>query len=132
MLDKKPYLVRAIYEWISDNDWTPYILVDTDINRCDVPSQYINDGHIVLNISHSAVQNLVIANDTIRFDARFSGKQSVILLPMASLVSIYARENSEGLSFTPIKLELGSQKLEPVSAEPADKPKPRLSIVPKD
>lgn len=99
MSSTKPYLIRAFYEWILDNDMTPLILVDTDYEDVDVPTHYIRDGQIVLNISMTAVKELVINNDAISFDARFDGRAYNIYVPVESIVAIYTRENGKGTIF---------------------------------
>ncbi len=99
MTSSKPYLVRALYDWILDNDATPYILVDTTHAGVRVPAGIANDGKVVLNLVPQAVQNLDIDNDFIAFSARFGGVAEDVYCPMASLLAIYARENGEGMMF---------------------------------
>jgi len=95
----KPYLFRAIYEWILDNDSTPYLLVDANKPDVMVPRQFIKDGQIVLNASPDAIDNWFIDNSAISFSARFSGKSENIFLPMTSLLAVYAQENGAGMAF---------------------------------
>ncbi len=97
----RPYLVRAIYEWICDNQLTPYLLVDATRPNTLVPQEHIKDGQIVLNIAPHAVQRFEIANEIIRFSARFGGVARELYVPMAAIMGIYARENNEGLFFDP-------------------------------
>ena len=97
-LSTKPYLVRAIYEWCTDSGLTPYLVV-TAGRHTRVPMEFAKDGQIVLNISQAAARNLVIGNDMIQFSARFGGVSRDIEVPMEAVASIYARENSQGLSF---------------------------------
>ena len=99
MTSSKPYLVRALYEWILDNDTTPYILVDTGSEQVRIPPGIATDGKVVLNLAPQAIQNLEMTNDHIAFSARFSGVAQDIYCPMASLLAIYARENGEGMMF---------------------------------
>ena len=99
MTSSKPYLVRALYEWILDNDHTPYILVDTGSDQVLIPAGIANDGKVVLNVAPAAVQDLDMNNDSISFSARFSGVAENIYVPMTSLLAIYARENGEGMMF---------------------------------
>ncbi len=101
MTSSKPYLVRALYEWILDNDNTPYILVDTGSTQVSIPPGIANDGKVVLNLAPRAVQDLDINNDSISFSARFNGVAEDIFCPMGSLLAIYARENGEGMMFPP-------------------------------
>lgn len=101
----RPYLTRAMYEWICDNQLTPYILVDATQPATMVPEQFIQDGQIVLNILPSAVYGLNISNDAITFSARFGGVSRDIYIPISALLGIYARENSQGLFFDPNEYE---------------------------
>lgn len=109
MTSSKPYLVRALYDWILDNDATPYILVDTAQARVRVPPGIASDGKVVLNLAPQAIQNLEIDNDYIAFSARFSGVAEDVYCPMTSLLAIYARENGEGMMF-PAEDEAGEAK----------------------
>ena len=102
----KPYLFRAIYEWILDNDATPYLVVDANTPDVMVPHQFVKDGQIVLNASPSAIDNWFIDNKAISFSARFSGKAENIFLPMSSLLAIYAQENGAGMAFQKDEEEL--------------------------
>lgn len=99
MLSNKPYLIRAIYEWIIDSECTPYLLIDATQPRVDVPEQFVEDGQIVLNISPQAVTELLINNKNITFDARFSGVKHHIFIPIPAVLSIYAMENEQGMFF---------------------------------
>jgi stringent starvation protein B len=99
MTSSKPYLLRALYEWILDNDFTPHIIADAASAEVDVPPQAIQDGRVVLNISPSATGNLLMENDAISFKARFSGVSRDIWLPMPAILAIYARENGQGMMF---------------------------------
>ncbi|EIJ33670.1 Stringent starvation protein B [Thiothrix nivea DSM 5205] len=96
---KRPYLLRAFYEWIVDNGMTPHILVDARSDQVMVPRQFVKDGNIVLNISMSAANNLMIRDDEVTFNARFGGKAFSIWLPMWAVMAIYSRETQDGLSF---------------------------------
>ena len=94
----RPYLVRAMYEWCTDNGFTPYVAVIVD-DTVQVPREYVRDGEIVLNISLDATQALKLGNDFIEFTARFSGVARSIIVPMDRVVAIYARENGQGMTF---------------------------------
>ena len=94
----RPYLVRALYEWCTDNGFTPYVAVLVD-DSVQVPREYVKDGEIVLNISFDATQRLELTNDFIRFKARFGGVARDIHVPMDRVVAIYARENGQGMAF---------------------------------
>ncbi len=97
----RPYLARAIYEWICDNNFTPYMLVDATKPYTDVPQQFVNDGQIVLNIVPHAVHLLNISNDAVTFSARFGGVSKDIYVPMNAVLGLYAKENGQGLFFDP-------------------------------
>jgi stringent starvation protein B len=97
----RPYLLRALYEWIVDNELTPQLLVVASEPGVVVPRQYVNGGKIVLNISPAAVRGLEIGNETVRFGGRFAGRPYDISLPVTAVEAIYARENGKGLVFPP-------------------------------
>jgi stringent starvation protein B len=99
MTSSKPYLLRALFDWIIDNDLTPHIIVDAQAAEVDVPSQNIEEGRLVLNISPLATRNLELGNDAVSFQARFSGRPRDIFLPMPIILAIYARENGQGMMF---------------------------------
>ena len=99
MTSNKPYLLRAIYEWVLDNDATPHVLISTIDSRVDVPQQFVEEGKIILNISPSAANNMLIDNDGISFSARFGGKPFTIYSPLGSVLALYASETGEGMSF---------------------------------
>jgi len=99
MTSSRPYLVRALYDWISDNDMTPHVLVDALQDGVSVPDEYVKDGKVTLNVSTGAVSDLVLGNESIEFNARFSGLKKNIYLPIESLLAIYARENGQGMMF---------------------------------
>jgi stringent starvation protein B len=100
MTSSRPYLIRALYQWIVDNGVTPYILVDAAFDGVDVPSQYIQDNKIVLNIAPMAVRSLTLGDGEITFNARFSGQPTDIYVPTEAVLAIYARENGQGMMFT--------------------------------
>jgi len=100
MTSSRPYLIRALYEWIIDNGSTPYILVDAEDEQVIVPRQFVEGGKIVLNINPSAVQNLELGNQFVELDARFSGSPMHVSVPVASVLAIYARENGKGMVFS--------------------------------
>ncbi|WP_218698619.1 ClpXP protease specificity-enhancing factor [Acinetobacter harbinensis] len=97
----RPYLARAIYEWICDNNLTPHLLVDATQPNTMVPEQFIQDGQIVLNIAPHAVHQFNMGNETITFSARFGGVSRDIYVPLNAIIGIYARENGQGLFFDP-------------------------------
>ncbi|MFL1612940.1 ClpXP protease specificity-enhancing factor [Acinetobacter baumannii] len=130
----RPYLARAIYEWICDNQLTPYLLVDATQPHTHVPQQFVKDGQIVLNIVPHAVHQLLISNDAITFSARFGGVSKDIYVPIQAVLGIYARENGQGLFFdpeeyanvAPVEDKLDSETQE--TSEPTKK-KPTLRIL---
>jgi stringent starvation protein B len=95
----RPYLIRALYEWLVDNDLTPHLLVDAEREDVVVPEKYIEDGRIVLNVSPSAVRGLDLGNDFILFNARFGGQPMDVVVPPSAVLGIYARENGRGMLF---------------------------------
>ncbi len=119
MLSTKPYLIRAIHEWCSDQACTPYLIVAVRGNM-QVPMEYVKDGEIVLNISYNSTRNLTLGNDFISFAARFNGVSRDIVIPVGAVVSIFARENGEGMAFE-YEAE-AEQNLHSVEATPTDSP----------
>lgn len=99
MSSNRPYLLRAIYDWISDNNLTPYVLVDAGVEGVRVPPQVIKNGQVVLNLAMRAVANLDLGNDWISFQARFSGLSQSIHIPMRAVLALYAQENGQGMMF---------------------------------
>jgi stringent starvation protein B len=99
MTPSRPYLMRGLYEWILDNDSTPYVLVDANIMGVQVPMEFVNDGQIVLNVSPSAVRDLLINNDALSFNARFAGVPQNVYVPIVAVLAIYAKESGEGMVF---------------------------------
>lgn len=97
-ISTKPYLLRAIYEWCSDNGYTPYLAALVD-NKTQVPMQFVKNGEIVLNISFKATNGLKMENDAITFNARFGGIPREIMVPVENVIAIYARENGQGMAF---------------------------------
>ena len=123
---KRPYLLRAFYEWIVDNGMTPHIMVDARSPKVKVPRQFVKDGSIVLNVSMTAANNLLMDNDQVTFNARFGGKAMSIWLPMWSIMAIYARETQDGLNFP---LEEYAESMALATAEAATPPRPSLASV---
>ena len=127
----KPYLIRAIYDWCTDNGYTPYLSVRVDANT-RVPMAYVKDGEIVLNISMDAVQNLQLGNEEVTCGGRFGGVAHKIIVPVAAVIGIFAKETGQGLAFQGQE----SAPTEPVTTgedSPPDEPpppgKPRLRVV---
>jgi stringent starvation protein B len=94
----RPYLIRALYDWCSENGFTPYVAVKVD-NSVQVPREYVQGGEIVLNVSMDATSSLKLGNDFIEFKARFGGKPREIMVPIHRVMAIYARENGQGMAF---------------------------------
>jgi len=99
MTSSKPYLVRALYEWLLDNDMTPHVLVNANVESVMIPKGIATDGKVVLNLAPSAIQQLEMTNEHLSFSARFSGVAQDVYCPMVSILAIYARENGEGTMF---------------------------------
>jgi stringent starvation protein B len=108
---RRPYLLRAMHEWMCDAGFTPHIIVDATRDGIEVPNAYVKDGKIVLNVSMSATQRLQLLNHAIEFDARFAGVVHHVHVPMAAVLGIYARETGEGMVFN---------ENEPDAAPPAE------------
>ena len=99
MTPNRPYLLRALYEWISDNGMTPHILVDADYEDVDVPEQAIQKGKVILNIDQAAVNELELGNELVHFSARFSGQRHIVRVPVDAVLAIYSKENGQGMMF---------------------------------
>ena len=99
MTSSRPFIVRALYDWIIENDCTPYILVNAFADAVAVPQEHVKDGQIILNISPSAVQDLLISGEAVDFDGRFAGIPKRVYVPMAAVMGIYAKENGQGMIF---------------------------------
>ncbi len=135
MTPTKPYFIRALYDWIVDNACTPYLLVNTADSRCVVPTQFIRDGAIVLNLAPAAVKGLELGGEFIMFSARFSGVSQEITVPVTAVRAIYAKENGRGLAFEDEAVDSAevtsdtSPAVARGSTEPKPKSPPRLTIV---
>lgn len=114
MTSNRPYLLRALYDWICDNHLTPYVLVDASGDDLNIPHEFVEDGKIVLNISPSAVRDLDLSNDYINFKARFSGQSMNVYFPNEAVLAIYAKENGRGMIFPEEEQEVAASD-EPVS-----------------
>lgn len=101
MTSHRPYLLRALYEWIADNGLTPHLLVDATRPQVHVPTHAVKDGRIVLNVAERAVAALEMGNDIIRFSARFGGVSHAVSVPVSAVLAIYARENGQGMALPP-------------------------------
>jgi len=99
MTSNRPYLIRALFEWLLDNELTPHLLVDAEAEHVVVPTQFVEQGRIVLNISPSAVRDLQLGNTLISFNARFGAAAMDVMFPPTAVLGIYARENGRGMLF---------------------------------
>ncbi len=128
MKSSRPYLVRALYEWIVDNDCTPHLLVNAEFSGVQVPAGFASDGQIVLNVSPSAVRHLHMDNEAISFEGRFAGVPQSLYIPSAAVLAIYARENGQGMVF---EVESGALEAEEITEQddqgPPDSEPPRPS-----
>ena len=119
----RPYLIRALYEWCTDNGYTPYVAVLVD-ETVQVPIEYVKGGEIVLNISFDATSSLKLGNDFIEFKARFAGLAREIMVPVSRVIAIYARENGQGMAF-PMSVPQAKGKPEagtpPAATDPAQR-----------
>jgi stringent starvation protein B len=143
-LSRRPYLLRAMLDWIVDCGWTPHLIVDAAGDIVQVPRQFVKEGRIVLNISASATQNFAIGAEAVEFNARFSGVSHRIWVPCDAVLGIYARETGQGMVFTEdspspppedtnTPAVTGADKVEPASkgcaAGKAPRKRPSLKIV---
>ena len=125
-ISTKPYMLRAIYEWCTDNGFTPHIAVSVD-SRTQVPMQFVKNGEIVLNISFDATSGLKMENELIHFSARFGGVARHISVPVANVIAIYAKENNQGMAFEVAPLS----ERESIPAETEESAGPRPAAGPK-
>lgn len=121
----RPYLIRALHEWCTDNGFTPYLAVHVD-ERVQVPTEYVKNGEIVLNVGFEATSGLKMGNETIEFKARFGGVAREIIVPIDHVVAIYARENGQGMAFPVPATGLVSDEPGSTGAAPAA---PHLAVV---
>lgn len=133
MLSSRPYLTRGLHEWLLDNEQTPYIVVDAEQPGVKVPRQFVQNGQIVLNVGSTAVRELAITNAAITFDASFGGHSMQVVVPMAALVAIYARETGVGMVFghEPV-MPVPEQGDEPASVSEHEETRPELATVERD
>lgn len=138
MTSSRPYLIRAMYQWIVDNGMTPHLLANASVDGCMVPDAYIQDDKIVLNIAPMAIGGLVLGDDDISFSARFNGVSESIYVPIKAVEAIYARENGQGMIFSDDDESLPDVESKKFSDEDGsdfepdpdpDKPRPTLRVV---
>lgn len=123
---QRPYLIRAMHEWMVDNDLTPHIVADATCAGLVVPQEHVSDGKIILNVSHTATRGLSLGNDRIEFEARFAGTSRHLTVPVSAVLGIYARETGQGMIFS-------DEEPEPPSDGPEDPDdptkRPKLKVV---
>lgn len=129
MTSNRPYLVRAMYDWICDNGLTPYVLVDARMPNVRVPPQAIKDGQVVLNVAVRAVTDLQLGNDRICFLARFGGVSQQVDVPLLAVLAIYAQENGQGMMFPVEAQDTPPTSPEPTAPEKAVRKGPALRVV---
>ncbi|MBQ0724216.1 MAG: ClpXP protease specificity-enhancing factor [Cycloclasticus sp.] len=128
MTPLKPHLVRALHEWIIENNLTPYLLVDASYENVAVPTAFVNDNKIILNAHPDAIQHWCLDNDAVSFSARFSGKPENLFIPINAILAVYAKENGKGMMFD----ERFEDDVPPEPSSPkkdSKKQKPFLKIV---
>jgi stringent starvation protein B len=128
MLPKRPYLLRAMHQWITDCGNTPHVIVDAGREGVEVPRAYVKDGKIVLNLSEGATQHLRLGADLVEFDARFAGLTHHVRFPLSAVLGIYARETNEGMVFSVEDLGTPSAT-QPPQTEPAGPRRPQLKVI---
>lgn len=99
MTPSRPYFFKAVLDWLIDNQCTPFLVVDATVAGVQVPTEFIEDGQITLNINPSAIANFEADDDLISFNARFSGQPHLVLVPMAAVLGLFAKENGQGMAF---------------------------------
>lgn len=100
MTSSRPYLIRAMYQWITDNGMTPHLLVDVSIDGVQVPIEHVQNGKIILNVAPMAIGALILGDEEITFSARFSGKSMSLYIPIEAVLAVYAKENGQGMMFS--------------------------------
>ena len=136
MNSSRPYLVRALYEWIVDNDCTPHMLVNSDYPKVQVPQGFASDGQIVLNVSPVAVRNMHMDNEAVSFEGRFGGVPHTLYVPIEAILGVYARENGQGMVFdleesleADDEVEVDDELSPPGSEPPRPSGRPSLKVV---
>ncbi|AJY51148.1 ClpXP protease specificity-enhancing factor [Halomonas sp. KO116] len=129
MKSSRPYLARALYEWLLDNELTPYLVVDATLPGVEVPRQFVQNGQIVLNVAPTAVRDLFMENQAIGFNARFGGQPMQVMIPTPALIAIYARENGAGMVFGhEPELGEGTESFGDIEDDEKASGKPELSV----
>jgi stringent starvation protein B len=123
-IPQRPYLIRAMHAWMTDNGWTPQLLINAEVGTPALPDGVVQDGQVLLNVSHQAVRNLVLGDEFISFEARFSGRPFQVIVPVAGVEAIFSREERQGMTFPVGDEEIGIE-LDPEPPEPPEPPKPK-------
>jgi len=126
MTSSRPYLIRAIYQWIADNGLTPHLLVDVSVDGVVVPAEHVQNGKIILNIAPMAISGLVLGDEEVTFSSRFSGKPQGLCVPVEAVLAVYAKENGQGMMFND---EPGTTTPPDTPKSDTDKSKPSLRVV---
>ena len=131
MTSRRPYLIRAMHEWMTDNLQTPHLMVNASLAGVAVPSQFIQENKIILNVSYSATQNLTMNNERIEFNARFGGQPHHVVVPIQAVIGIYSRESGQGMIFAEEDeppTEPTSTDATQASGETSEKPAPKKRV----
>ena len=129
MTPRRPYMLRAFYDWLVDNELTPHLVVEATLPGVRVPEEFVQDGQIILNIAPRAVGLLELGNEAVTFSARFSGRPHSVIVPLYAVQAIYARENGAGTMFEPEEAYMTSLE-EGIEESPFEEPEkgPSLSV----
>lgn len=130
MTSKRPYLLRALYEWVLDNQCTPHVLIDATVSGVQVPPATVKDGQVVFNLAPQAIAHLEMGNEELTFNARFSGVSQRIRAPIGAVLALYARENGEGMMFPPESAEAveSEEQIESETSNEAPAPRSRSHL----
>ncbi|UYF98537.1 MULTISPECIES: ClpXP protease specificity-enhancing factor [unclassified Halomonas] len=129
MKSSRPYIARALYQWLLDNELTPHLVVDATQPGVEVPRQFVQNGQIVLNVAPTAVRDLFMENEAIGFSARFGGQPMQVMVPIEALIAIYARENGAGMVFgQEPELDSDDEELETSEIDESESTGPQLSV----
>ena len=129
MTSNQPYLLKAFFDWIIDNELTPYMVVDATVAGCELPQEFVKDNQIVLNVSPNACVNFFMDIEQISFQARFSGQAMVVRFPCLAVSAIYAKENGAGTVFTPATMGPDEDPTPPSTPTPPKSKKASLRVV---
>lgn len=129
MTPSRPYFIRAVYEWILDNELTPYLLVNASYPMVQVPNEFVSEGKIILNLAPSAIRNLHMGNDEVEFSARFGGKARNLHVPVGAILAIYAKENGKGMFFDEDEIPPPDGQGDGEEKAPKPSGKPALKVV---